>query len=446
MVNPRYAGAFVYGRSRQRRRPDGGVEFRRLAQADWAVLLPDRHPGYISWERFEANRRQLRANAQAHGAGRRRSPPREGPALLQGLAICGVCGQRMTVRYHTRRDGPRPDYVCQRKAIDTATAKCQTIPGAGIDRAIGELLVELVTPVTLDVALQVQAELTARAEHADAWHAQAVQRAREDADLARQRYMQADPDHRLVADVLEAEWNAKLRALNDAQDELERRRAANRAQLSDEQRRQILALATDFPRLWNDPRTPHRERKRMARLLIQDVTLTRGGVLAVGVRLRGGATRQLTVQPELPAYKRRQTAAEAIADIDELLDRHTEGQIAAILNRRGRHSGTGKPFHARRVAALRRSYGLKTRYRRLRERGLLSVAEMATLLDVSTSTVKKWRQHGLLCAHPYNDKNECLYEPPGENPPTKQQGRKLSKRRHPNELASNRSQEVQCAA
>ena len=136
--NPRYAGAFVYGRSRQRRRPGGGVEFRRLAQDDWVVLLPDSHSGYISWERFEANRRQLRANAQAHGADRRRSPPREGPALLQGLAICGVCGQRMTVRYHTRRDGCWPDYVCQRKAIDTATAKCQTIPGAGIDRAIGE--------------------------------------------------------------------------------------------------------------------------------------------------------------------------------------------------------------------------------------------------------------------------------------------------------------------
>ena len=249
-----------------------------------------------------------------------------------------------------------------------------------------------------------------------------------------------------MADVLEAEWNAKLRALNDAQDELERRCAANRAQLSEEQRRQILALATDFPRLWNDPRTPHRERKRMARLLIEDVTLTRARALAVGVRLRGGATRQLTVQRELPAYKRRQTAAEAIAEIDELLNRHTEGQIATILNQRGHHSGTGKPFHARRVAALRRSYGLKTRYRRLRDRGLLSVAEMATLLDVSTSTVKKWRQHGLLRAHPYNDKNECLYEPPDDDPPTKQQGRKLSKRRSSNEFASYRPPRVQCAA
>lgn len=291
-----------------------------------------------------------------------------------------------------------------------------------------------------------QAELSARAEQADAWHAQTVQRAREAADLARRRYMRTDPDHRLVADVLEVEWNAKLRALNDAQEELERRRAANRKQLGEDQRRQILALATDFPRLWNDPRTPHRERKRMARLLIEDVTLTRSRVLAVGVRLRGGATRQLTVQPELPAYRRRQTAAVAIAEIDELLDHHTDGQIATILNERGRHSGTGKPFHARRVAAMRRSYGLKTRYRRLRERGLLSVAEMATLLDVSTSTVKKWREHGLLRAHPYNDKNECLYEPPGDNPPTKQQGRKLSKRRHTNKVASNRSPEVQYAA
>ena len=215
--NPRYAGAYAFGRSRQRRLPGGGVESRRLPLEEWTVLLRDAHPGYIGWERFEANRRRLRDNALAPGADRHRGPPREGPPLLQGLALCGVCGRGMTVRYHIRQGRQVPDYVCQREGIQTASAKCQSIPGAGIDRAVGALLVELMAPVTLTVTLKVQDELAARAEQADAWRAQAVQRARQEADLARQRFMQTHPDNRLVTDVLEAEWNAKLRALDDAQ-------------------------------------------------------------------------------------------------------------------------------------------------------------------------------------------------------------------------------------
>ncbi|MDE0380018.1 MAG: recombinase family protein, partial [Rhodospirillales bacterium] len=270
--NPRYAGAFVYGRTRSRRRPGGGIEARRAAREEWTVLLPDTHPGYITWERFEENERQLRNNAQSYG-GQRRGPAREGPALLQGLAVCGVCGQNMGVHYHTRKGQTYPDYTCgDRARYDEAATGCQRISGAAIDRAVGELLVELMTPLTLDVALQVQDELAARAEEVDLWRAQRVQRAREEADLARQRFMQAHPDNRMVADVLEAEWNAKLRALGEAQHEFERRRGEPDQRLDDGQRQRILALASDFPRLWNDPATPHRERKRMARLLIEDVT------------------------------------------------------------------------------------------------------------------------------------------------------------------------------
>ena len=143
--------------------------------------------------------------------------------------------------------------------------------------------------MTLEVALQVQAELEARAGEADTLRRQRVERARHEADLARRRFMDADPGNRLVVDVLEADWNEKLRALHDAQEELERRRAEDRLKLDEERRRQILALATDFPRLWNDPKTPQRERKRMVRLLLEDVTLTRGDAINAGVRFRGGA-------------------------------------------------------------------------------------------------------------------------------------------------------------
>jgi DNA invertase Pin-like site-specific DNA recombinase len=444
--NPRYAGAFFFGRSRAHKRPGDAVEVEVLPRDEWIALMPDAHPGYISWEQFEANLARLRDNAQAHGAERRKSPPREGPALLQGLAVCGVCGRRMTVRYHTRKSRQWPEYVCQSEGIETASAKCQSIPGSGIDETIGALLVETVTPMTLEVALQVQAELEARAHEADALRRQRVERARHEADLARRRFMEADPGNRLVVDVLEAEWNDKLRALHDAQEELEHRRAEEHQKLDDERHQQILALATDFPRLWNDPRTPQRERKRMVRLLLEDVTLTKGDAIAASVRFRGGATRSLSLPLAQPAWQLRRTSAAVVAEIDALLDDHTEGQIAGVLNDRGRVSGEGLPFHAIMVRRLRRDYELKTRYDRLREAGMLTLDEIADLLGVSTQTVKIWRDRGLLRAHAYNDKNECLYEQVGDDPPVKTQGRKLSKRRRFPEVAPNPTKEVQCEA
>ncbi len=444
--NPRYAGAFFFGRTRTRRHADGSVHVDVLPRDEWIALIRDAHPGYISWEQYEANERRLRQNAQAHGFERRKSPPREGPALLQGLVMCGVCGRRMAVRYHTRRGIRYPQYFCRTEEIQTAAPACQTIPGAGIDEAVGRLLIETVTPVTLEVALKVQAELEARVAEADALRRQHVERARQEADLARRRYMEVDPGNRLVADTLEAEWNEKLRGLSAAQQEYEQRRAADRVAFGDEQRKKILALATDFPRLWRDPKTPQRERKRMARLLIEDVTLRKDDTITVGIRFRGGSTTSLNLPLPLPSWKLRQTDAHVVAEIDALLDHHTEGQIATILNDRGLVSGEGKQFNSRMVQRLRRDYGLKKRYNRLRSAGMLTLKETAGLLRVTTGTVKVWRNHGLLRAHAYNDKNDCLYENPGVNPPVKALGRKLSKRRRSPEVVADRTKEVQCEA
>ena len=425
--NPRYAGAFAYGRTRSRRRPGGGVECKSVPREEWTVLLHDVHPGYITWERFEQNERRLRDNDTARARGKaRRPPPREGPALLQGLAICGVCGRTMAVRYYSRKEGLKPYYLCGYEGHQTASRWCQSIPGAAIDRTVGELLVALMTPLTLDVALQVQDELGARAEEADRWHAQRVQRAREEADLARQRFMQAHPDNRMVADVLEGEWNAKLRALNEAQQELERRRAEPDRGLDEEQRKRILALATDFPRLWNDPATPHRERKRMARLLIEDVTLTKA-TRSLGVRLRGGATRQLTWVPDPHTSEIYKTSKKVVAEIDRLSDDYTDGKIAKILNERGYRSGHGLAFTPKLVRVVRERYELKSRYRRLRDRGLLGGTELAKLLGVAASTVYKWRKVGLIRGHVYCDAGYCLFEIP-DSMPRKQPSRPSSRR------------------
>ena len=183
----------------------------------------------------------------------------------------------------------------------------------------------------------------------------------------------------------------------------------------------------------------------MARLLIEDVTLTRGEELMLGVRLRGGATRQLTLVPERLVWQVYQTPSEVVAEIDRLLDDHTEAEVATILNQRGFRTGHDGTYHPRRVQAIRRDYALKTRYERLRSRGLLSIDEIAARLAVSTSTIKIWRKHGLLPAYPYNDRHCCLYEIP-HNPPTKQQGRKLSERRRILDVALQRTSEVQSGA
>jgi DNA invertase Pin-like site-specific DNA recombinase len=444
--NPRYAGAFVFGRHQQHRSPDGRMRPTPVPREQWHTLIVDAHPGYIPWEQYEQNLKTLHDNSLAHGHDRRQSPPREGPALLQGLVMCGACGNRMTVRYHNRQGRQTPDYVCQRDRIEYGGEICQHVPGAGIDDAIGELLLDTVTASALEVALQVQEELQRRILEVDQLHHQRVERARHEMELARRRFMQVDPDNRLVADSLEAEWNEALRLHGESQENYEKQREESRAELSDEQRAQIAAIAADFPALWRNPKTPHRDRKRMVRLLIEDATIIKRDTITVHVRFKGGATQTLTLPLPPSAWKMRTTPQSIVTMIDELLDGHTDGQIAPILNGRGKISGNGKPFSRIIVQNIRRKYDLKSRYLRLREDGLLTLDEIARKLHVSKTTVKTWRRHGLLLAVPFNDKNQYLYPRPDENAPVKQQGTKLSERRLVPEVLPNRIEEVQCDA
>lgn len=441
--NPRYSGTYVWGRFRvdkmDRKTP------RPLPPDQWEVLIPDAHPGYIDWPQYQHNLKRLRENAQRHGGERRKSPPGEGPALLQGLVVCGVCGRRMTLRYHVRDGRLTPTYVCQREGIEHAQPICQSIRGHVVDETISQLVLRVMKPVTLEVTLAVQQELEQRLDEADRLRQQRVARARYEADLAQQRFMQVDPKNRLVADSLEADWNDRLRALAEAQEEYEQQSQADRALLDEQGREKILALATDFPRLWNDPNTPDRERKRMIRLLIEDVTLRREDNITAHVRFKGGSHQTLTIPRPLRAWEARQTDAEVITEIDRLLNDHTIGKIAPRLNQQGFRSGVGLPFTAKIVARLCRDYQLKSRYDRLREAGKITQAEIATQLQVTTTTVKIWRRHGLLCGHPYNDKNECLFDPPDQAAPVKSQGRKLSERRRFPKVITHRTNEVQHA-
>jgi len=415
--NPRYAGAYFYGRTKHRKKVTGrGTMCSRLPREQWHTLILDAHPGYISWREYEENLRRLSENAQSHGMANRRCPPREGPALLQGLVICGRCGGRMTVSYHCRKDRLAPYYWCAgRKESDQVMhGVCQHIGGGNIDQAIGDLLVEVVNPLALEVALAVRSELEARWEETDRLRRTQVDRARYEAELARRRFLRVDPDNRLVAASLESDWNQKLRVLAEAEQHYERQRD-NRS-LDPNQRKQVLSLATDFPRLWRDPNTSHRDRKRMVRLLIEDVTLRKANQIEVSVRFRGGVHKTFSLPCPLNYVQSRKHSSEVIAEIDRLLDDHNHGEIATILNTKGCKTGGGVDFDAATVGRIRIAYGLKSRYQRLRDRGLLTLSEIANKLKVSAGTIRRWQHRGLLRVHAYDDQNCCLYEDPGSSP------------------------------
>jgi len=411
--NPRYAGAFCFGRTRSWKDAQGRWRFASLPRDQWQILIKDLHPSYISWEEFEENQKRLQHNRQARVIEHQSGPAREGPALLQGLVICGKCGRAMTLRYHRRGGRLSPNYICQKQYIEQCRPVCQDVPGAVVDDALSALILESVSPLALEVALNVQEELQKRLAESDRLRRQYVERAQYEAEQARIRYMRVDPSNRLVADTLEALWNDKLRQLEQAREDYEKQRESGERTISQEQKAQILALAEDFPRLWKDTATSDRDRKRMARLVLEDVTLNRDQTLiTVQVRFKGGATKVLSLPTPPKVWQLRKTKAEIVAEIDRLLEQYTDSEIAAELNKKGWRSSANQPFSAWIILRLRTSHKLSNRTQRLRTKGLLNAREIAALIASKPHLVDYWRQQGLLKGIRLNDKNEYLYERP----------------------------------
>jgi hypothetical protein len=327
----------------------------------------------------------------------------------------------MTVGYRQRKAGLAPFYICQgpREVDRIEKGYCQRVSGYSLDKAIGALLVETVTPLALEVALNVQQELQSRWDEADRLRRLQVDRARYESELARRRFLRVDPDNRLVAASLEAEWNSKLHALSEAEQTYERQCEADQLKVSAVQREQVLALATNFPQLWNDPSTADRERKRMVRLLIEDVTIRKAQQVQLDVRFRGGMSKTLMLPRPLSYCESHKQNPAMVTEMDRLLDQYNYADVARILNENEFKTGDGLPVTSTAVGYIRTAYGLKSRFDRLRERGMLTLSEIARRCGVSTKTISDWRQKNRIRAHAINDRNQFLYEDPGPNPPRK---------------------------
>jgi DNA invertase Pin-like site-specific DNA recombinase len=411
--NPRYAGTFVYGRREYKRLPTGWQGIRQRPMDEWVSCVLDAHKGYITWAQYQEHQQILRTNAIGHARGERSGgPAREGPALLQGLVICGRCGRRMTLRYHDRKGRSVPDYVCQRARIEYNDPFCQSVPGANVDDMIGAIVEEVVCRQTIDITLAVQQEVNARAEEVDRLHRKRVERARYEAEIARERYLCVDPRNRLVADSLERSWNDKLRVLRESEEQYEQA-ARHRLDSNDSEiQRKLVELVNDFPRIWNDPSVCNGDRKRIVRLIIEDVTLVKDKQqrdIHAHIRFKGGATRSVKLDTPVIIYEKWKTKPHIIEEIDRLLDDHTEGQIARLFTERGMTTSHGKRFRTENVAYLRHINGLRHRRLRLRDRGYVTLREMAAALGVSMREVRRRAELGEIETCAVGDRYSRLY-------------------------------------
>jgi DNA invertase Pin-like site-specific DNA recombinase len=276
LTNPVYAGAYAYGKTRYERYVDQDGQFRKrirhLPRSQWAVLIVQHHEGFIDWETFEMNKTRISQNIrprphQAAGA------VREGAALLQGIATCGRCGRRLRVYYQGRNSNP--GYYCASNQIANGRASyCLRVGGVRIDKAVASAFLEAVSPAGMDAALQ--AEQYIKAEHEKAlaqWRLQ-VERARYEAEHAERRYRTVEPENRIVARTLEAEWEQRLGELAKAEAELARRERKHPGRLTNQQRERIHALGADLTQAWEAPTTTDRDRKELLRTLLQEVNIS----------------------------------------------------------------------------------------------------------------------------------------------------------------------------
>jgi DNA invertase Pin-like site-specific DNA recombinase len=403
VASPVYAGAYVYGKTRHERyvTETGQVRTRsrRLPQAEWEVLIPDHHPGFIDWVTYQANQALIAANIrpQAHQPG---GAVREGAALLQGIAVCGRCGRRLATHYRGRNS--TPGYHCAgRTLVNGRGVWCLSVGGVQLDQAVAGAFLAALTPAGLQAAVAAAEQLEADRDAALAQWRLEVERARYRATKAERRYLAVDPDNRLVARGLERDWEAKLAALAAAEAELASRERRRPRTLTAAERAAIGALGGNVARVWSASTTTDRDRKELLRTLLEEVIVNvdRDAAQAhLTMRWRGGAISQLDVALPRSHPPKIRTDEDTIALVRRLAAHYPDAQIAGILNRQGRRSARGQRFTASIVQSLRHHWAIP-RYQPPAESPqgeLVTITKAAELLGVVPSTVHRWLADGFI--------------------------------------------------
>ena len=403
LTNPVYAGAYVYGKTRQETILDASgarkKRIRHLPRSEWQVLIPDHHPGFIDWQTYEANQARIAKNTRPgpHKVG---GAVREGSALLQGLASCGHCGRRLHTHYRGRNS--TPGYHCPGKVlVEGRGVYCLNIGGVQIDKAVADAFIAALEPAKLTATLAAAERLEHDRETTFKQWRLDVERASYQASRAERRYRAVDPDNRLVARGLEREWEESLRALEVAKAELARRERERPRVLSELERDRLLALGPDLTAVWHATTTMPRDRKELLQTLVEEVIIKveRNKAAAyLALRWKGGALSEidLALPRSRPATVR--TDEDTIALVRRLAVHYSDAVIAGVLNRQARTTAYGHRFDAGRVGNLRRHWQIPCFEPEAEQASgeLLTIKKAAIVLGVAPSTIHRLLNDGFI--------------------------------------------------
>lgn len=388
LINPVYGGVYCYGKRKTKNDPVAQRrQVLRLDRSEWEVIIPEHHEGYISYAQFEENIETLRNNSYAFETGQ--GAPREGPALLQGLAYCQHCGLRMRVRYQLGS----AYYCCDRDQRRFGERVCCSASAKRVDAVVEELLLGVLNEGTLELSLEHERKLQEEERQTDRQRQEKLQRLEYESNLARRRYESVDPENRLVARTLETDWNTKLAELEAAKQEYQRRDKRTELSSTLEEMQEMVA---NLSQRWHGGGLEPQDKKDLIRCVVERVFLRRERkVIKVEVVWFGGARSELDV----PKYIF--TPGRIYHRVVELARSHTDAEVAAMLNDEGSRTVKGRIWTARRMMDFRLSNGIASgltasRKMRLPDSGYVRSSEVAEALGVHQSTVQRWFQLGVL--------------------------------------------------
>jgi DNA invertase Pin-like site-specific DNA recombinase len=404
LCNPIYAGCYVYGFSRtdpQRKKPGVPHSGRvRVDPSEWEVMIPDKVPAYITWDRYLANQKRLadhRCLPSSPGA------PRGGPSLLSGLVYCGRCGRRMQVSYHA--SSTPVQYVCNTRHVERGEPWCQSLAGAPVEALVTEEVLHALEPAKLELSLQAVADLEREHRRQDEHWQRRLERAGIEAERAARQYHAVEPENRLVARELERRWEQALAEQRDLREQYDRFLAETPGPATEADRERIAALAADLPEMWHGPGATIEDRKTIVRGLVERVTVAiRGQTEWVDATIRwfGGLETRYELRRPVQKY-------EQLSNYKALRDRVVElreggatcAQIAERLNEEG--------FRPPRIATEFNRFAVDqflTRLGRLGPRAIQRIqgeelrrhewrlSDLARELGMAVNTLRGWQHRG----------------------------------------------------
>jgi DNA invertase Pin-like site-specific DNA recombinase len=391
LTNPIYGGAYVFGRTKTVTTIENGrkklTAGHSVPREEWPIFIPDHHEGYISWEEYEANRRQITHNAAMKGL-LVKGPARDGEALLAGLLRCGHCGRKLHVGY-SRKVCLR--YSCKGANVNHGGGKCISFGGLKADRLVEEQLLQRLSGLGVRAALQAIEQSTRQDDERIAQKELALQQAKYEVTRARRQYDAVDPDNRLVAAELERRWNDAIKAHGELEQDLQALRAERPASLSADTRDALLKLGDDLPALWSHPMSPPQLKKRIVRTVLREIVVNmQEERVRMVLHWIGGDHSELEFLKNKPGVHRYASPDDIVQLVRELARVQPDASIASILNRLGRRTGKGHTWTEGRVCAFRGTHGIAV-YREGERlgRGELTLEEAAKLLQTSTESVRR---------------------------------------------------------